>query len=823
MRSIRSILTLGFAGLTLLQGLLGQKLPVGASNSIRQRTYDITHFKAVLDFNLKAASLTGVASVTAQMLTPSTKLELDAYNLDVSAITIAENTALTFTNNNRQLVLELPKEYLPGESFTVNIAYAASPKAGMMFQSDWADTNKIYVHTYGEGGMHANWLPIYNAENDKFTTELIVTVPAPNVVIANGALIDKAENGGTNTFHYRQDKVHSDYLLAVYIGEFESGSLEPAFGEIPINYWVPAGRLDEGAYAFRNTTRMVEHFSQLLGYRYPWVKYDQIAIPDYAVGAMEHTGVTGHNISVLRKSANSAPVDFGDPTFTEYSTDWSAEATISHELAHHWFGDNLTCAALGYIWLNESFASYMMMLWNEELLGPEQLDYDVLLAKRHYVEYVNTKHIIRPLEYHYFDSPSDIYNEEHTYLKGGVVLHMLRDAIGDEAFFGSLQHYLKKHEFGNVVSADLQKALEEYSNLELDWFFDQWVAGGGHPQYEVSYSYHKQAGLIDLEVSQIQPLVEGQGLFQLAVNITLVAAGERWTEQLTVGQANEHFIIKCPAVPELVSFDGAGALVAEVFFSKPASELAYQAAHDELAGRFRAINSLARAYPRADETYSTFSNILGAGAFWADQAEVASLAAKLDEKWGLKLIKSALKNTDYRVRKGAVLALGELGTPAADKLLKQVVQKESHPDVIATAVNKSAIAVRLANLDHSVWYNEIALGALEGLTGIESPGTLDKVVAMTGRQYNMAVRGAALIAWAESAPDDVELHALIESLAKGGPYPLQKAAITMGGDLGITGLVPFLKALAGQKIDPNLTQLANAALASIERITTGQK
>ncbi len=756
MRYIELMLMPGFMLLMLLQALNGQKLPEGAGNSIRQRTYDIVHFKADLEFDLHAGSLAGEVEVTAKLLTPAASITLDAYYLDVSSVSIGEDrTPLSFDSNTHQLLIELPRAYQPDELFTVAVAYTASPKAGMMFQSDWADTSRIYVHTYGEGGMHANWLPIYNDINDKFTSEMIITVPAPNVVISNGSLVEEYETGTSRTYHYRQEKVHSNYLIALYIGEFEKGSLESAFGEIAINYWVPAGRLEEGAYAFRNTTRMVEHFSNLLGYRYPWVKYDQIAVPDYAVGAMEHTGVTGHRSSVLRKPGENAPLDFGGPEFTEYSTDWSAEATISHELAHHWFGDNLTCASLGYIWLNESFASYMMMLWDEESLGPEQLDYDVLLAKRHYTEYVSTEHIIRPLEYHYYDAPSDIYNEEHTYLKGGAVLHMLRNAMGDAAFFGGLQHYLQEYEFDNVVSADLQKALEESSQLDLDWFFDEWVTGGGHPQFEVTYSYHQQAGLIELIVTQVQPQVEGQGLFQLPVDITISAGGKRWTEKIRVSQADEHFMLKSATKPDMVSFDGDGALVAEVFFDKTASEWAYQAANDALAGRFRAINSLATDYPKAPETNRTFSHILGTNAYWADQAEVASLLAHLDEKNGLKLIKRALKNTDYRVRKGAVLALGQLTAPAARKLLARVVKSESHPDVLATAINHSANSVRLDHLNSKAWYNEIAIGALERLNGLENAAGLAQVAAMATGPYNVHVRLAALGAWVEAAPDSV--------------------------------------------------------------------
>ncbi|MCI0597317.1 MAG: hypothetical protein L0Z48_12370, partial [candidate division Zixibacteria bacterium] len=346
---------------------------------------------------------------------------------------------------------------------------------------------------------------------------------------------------GSRRFHWKQELPHSDYLISIYAGEFDKGELPPAFGEIPLAYWVPKGRANEGAYAFRNTTAMVEFFSRRFNYRYPWEKYDQVAIPDYAIGAMEHTSVTGHRACVLRDA--SAPDNFGPPDFERYHDVWSAEGTISHELAHHWFGDNTTCRNLSYIWLNESFATYLQMLWDEESLGRETLLLDRQEAFDRYLRYVNSQHLIRPLEYHYFDAVDEIYNTEHTYFKGAIILHLLREILGDETFFGACSYFLRKHEFSNVTSADFKISIEEAAGRNLDWFFDDWIYGGGHPVLEVSYRYLKSPGLIDLSVKQVQPIIEGQGLFTLPVEITIVDGGGVRQETVWIEAAEEKFLI----------------------------------------------------------------------------------------------------------------------------------------------------------------------------------------------------------------------------------------------------------------------------------------
>ena len=424
-----------FCYLSLLSStLLAQRLPEGAYHGNRARSYDLIHYKADLSFDFEKQMVFGMATIRLSPLREIQSFALDAIRLHVKSVKEAgKNSALAFETNNHALRIELPQARTPRDTFAVIVDYDCTPEAGMYFVRDPKDQKQYFLHTYGEDGLLANWLPIYNDVNDKFSTEMLVTVPEPYTVVSNGVLVEKKKQpDGRTTFHWLQKLPHSNYLISIYAGDFEKGELRPAFGQIPMAYWVPRGRLAEGAYAFRNTTRMVEFFSKRFNYTYAWDKYDQIVIPDYAIGAMEHTGITGHQASVLRDE--KAPLD-SSPALEHYADPWSAEAIISHELAHHWFGDLLTCRNLSYIWLNESFASYLMMLWDEESLGKDQLLFDVQLAKDRYFEYVRTAHVIRPLEYHYFDDANTIYNTEHTYFKGAVVLHTLRKILGDEAFF----------------------------------------------------------------------------------------------------------------------------------------------------------------------------------------------------------------------------------------------------------------------------------------------------------------------------------------------------------------------------------------------------
>ncbi len=808
----------------LLSTTHAQRLPEGKLNTVRERTYDILHYKVNLSFEIPKGKVFGDATITLAPLRRVDSISLDAFALAVSSVRDARKDAgLSFRSRPRTLVIKLPTARSAGDTLMLSIQYQATPRAGMYFRTDPENPTQYCVDTYGEGGLHANWLPIYNDVNDKFSSEFFINVPAPYVALANGKLVETImQPEGFTIYHWLQRIPHSNYLMALNIGAYEEGQLAPAFGTIPLSFWVPRGRLKEGAFAFRNTKKMVEFFSQRFNYRYPWDKYDQVAVADYSIGAMEHTSITGLRACVLRDS--TAPEDFGPPTFAEYSTPWSAEATISHELAHHWFGNNLTCNSLAEIWLNESFASYCMMLWDEESIGRNQLLFDVELAKKHYFDYVKKERTIRPMEYHHFDNPDVIYNEEHTYFKGAAILHTLRSVLGDEKFFKAMNLYLRKHEFKTVVTNDLNVAIQEATGEKLDWFFKQWITGGGHPYFEVSYNYIASSKVIDLSVKQIQPIVEGQGLFTLPVSITIATSGRAWSEKISVKKESEHFVLKCDAKPLMVSFDGAGDLVAEIDFEKEADELVYQSTHDGLAGRLRAMRQLAKNFPTKQITLETLSSIIAKPQFWADAAEAAQLLGELRTDAALKATRQALMSSDYRARKGAVLGLARFGFQAAD-VLREVIVQDKHADVVATAIvalakvdEKLDVQFIRQQLSRKSWYDEIVIACIQALGDMNDPAGVPLLRQYATGNYHQHVREAAIVAWSNCAAEDKELHQVLIRYAGRSTLRVQQKAIDLLGDLYIGDGIPVLEEIVRLDFDANLREQAKSALEKIRRI-----
>lgn len=805
---------------------LAQRLPEGEFQRTRERVIDILHYRADLEVNLAEKTLSGAAEVLFHPLWKTGAISLDAIRLEIKSVQLKRESGsvdLLFRPGTNSLQITLDRVYSPRDTLALLIRYAAAPNAGMYFQNDPDRPEQMFVYTYGEGGLHANWLPIYNDVNDKFSSEMRVTAPLPYTVISNGTLLGvKAAGEGQRAFHYKQSLPHSNYLIALYIGEFEKGELPPAFGSIPLAYWVPKGRLVEGAYAFRNTTRMVEFFSNRFDYRYPWEKYDQIAVPDYAIGAMEHTTVTGHRASVLRDA--SAPQDFGGPELDRYYNVWTAEGTIAHELAHHWFGDNTTCKNLSYIWLNESFATYLQFLWDEESPGRETLLLDCREALDRYLGYVEKERLIRPLEYHYFEKTSDIYNEEHTYLKGALVLHTLRYLLGDDAFFKACSYFLHRYEFSNVDSRDFAAAIEAVTGRNLDWFFEDWVYGAGHPVFDVSYSYLPARQLLALRVKQVQPFVEGQNLFTLPVEVAIVTPAKSERRTFWVDEAEEEFLIACEQKPLLVSFDGAGNLVAEIRFEKSIDELAYQIEHDEFPGRIWALREAARRYPGHPRTLAALSGVLSGSAFWGLKAEAALLLGQIRTSEAEKVMAKALQQPDYRVRKAAALGLAQFPPRFAAPLLKNLVEKDPHSDVAAAALkalakNSPANAAPLIRkqLNRPAWYREITIAALEGFGEIGEPALAAEIRPYVGENYHQHIRIAALNAWKSCAPADSLLHAALIDFAANASYGVKMEAIKLLGQLRVRGAEAVLKQIHEESGDVNFRVEAKKALQALER------
>jgi len=812
----------------------GHHLPEGPEQPVRERKVEIQRLSGDFLIDMEEQEISGFVTVELRPLRADLRsFSFDAAELDIDRVELLrwppsaeEATTLQHSIEGRQLLIDLPRAAQPDDTLTVRIIYSCGPQSGLYFFQP-SVKGQAQAWNYGEGGIHYGWLPLYNDTNDRFAVDFRITVADPFVALSNGILDEVVENAdGSRTYHWVQDEEIPNYLLALDVGHFVEVPLENArLGSVsvPLSVWTEPGNEEAAAFAFRNTPRMVEFFSQRFGYPYPWPKYDQVLLREFD-WAMETATMVGFGETEGRHADD--PEDSLSLDFAHASAIWLYEDTIAHELAHHWFGNLVTCRSLGSVWLNESFASFAHTLWTEQARGEDDLTYQRWRYRDAYLDYVRRTGEVRPLEFLRFSAPGEIYQEETTYLKGSLVLHMLNHFVGDEMFFGSLASYLETYAFSQVETVDFQRTLERETGRNLSWFFDDWiVGGGGHPALQVSYLWVPERQEIDLTVQQVQADLPFENLFLLPVDIEILSAEGARTHTVELDDWITRISLPAKSRPRSVVFDKGNWLVAEIEIARPLDEVLFQLEHGDLASRLQAARHIATGFPRRPEAIDALAGLLAdPQVHWGLRQEVALDLGIIGGAAATEALGVALADEDRRLRRAAVIALGNVGSEAAVELLRTVVQTDNSEEVVGVA------AVALGRMHapgagaflqdqlprESPWGNVITIGALLGLAELEDPSFVPVFRPYTGAQHSIQTRLAALEGWLRAAPEDPALAQRLREMAYDSSLTVRGDAIEKLGQLHRGEDVGFLENLAVSDPDPNLAGAASEAVDLIQ-------
>jgi aminopeptidase N len=816
------------------QVLPGHRLPEGPERAVRERTFHIERYRADLRFDMEREEIAGTAAVTFSSLrSPLSELSLDAAGLAVTKVE-RDGRAAPFRIDAaaRRLNVTLDPPVSMGAQAAVSIDYSCRPAAGMYFFPA-GNGRAAQAWNYGEGGLHAGWLPIYADTNDRFSVEWRITVPKSFSAVANGRLAETRENAdGTRTFHWVQEKPIPNYLMTVDVGEFARVPLPDAkvgSTTIPLAAWTAPGTEAAAKFSFGNTGEMIEFFSRRMGYPYPWDKYDSVALREFAVGAMETTTATGFGESHLHREGD--PPD-SSPDYEQPYPVWTYEDTISHELAHHWFGDLVTCRSLGSIWLNESFASYWHTVWHGQAHGEDDLTYQRWRYLNDYLGYVRETGTVRPMEFFRWKEPGQMYQSQLTYIKGALVLHMLRRFVGDDAFDRALAWYLKTHEFSNVDSADLREAIERAAGRNVGWFFQDWVQkGGGHPRFEVSYRWVPERRQIDLTVRQIQADLPFENDFRLPVDVEIADASGAKTHRVELSGWETRVALPAASRPRRVTFDKGGWLVCEVKYARPVGEALEELSGGDLAARLRAARQLAEDFPRDPRSAAALARTLSdASLHWGLRQEAAIDLGTIGGETAAGALLTALGDPDRRVRRAAAVALGSAGVSAAAPALRKSIAGDSAEDVAAAAAislgklrapgAREFLAKQLSR--DSRYWDSIRVGALAGLARLEDPSLSATFEAYAGAAYNQDVRLAALDGWIAAAPDDPRLAERLRALTADRNRQIREAAIERLAALHHADDRPLFEKLAADP-DETVAEYGRAALEELDAFASSRK
>lgn len=428
-----------------------------------QNQFDVLNNKIELSFDIPERIVFGNVTMTARNDSDTlNKIYINFLdNMKVNHIKLNDNNSY-FERKDDYIIISSRGLVNKNDEFKVEINYQGTPEnAGFdAFAFKYINDN-ICIYNLSEPTYAPNWWPCKDLPTDKFTLDMLLTVPPELTGVSNGRLVtDTLLNKTNRLFHWSSDYPITTYLVSIAISKYDYWeekyvSLDGSV-TMPVVYYSFPEYTEAAKKDWLNTVEMLKFYSNTFG-EYPFIndKYG-MAMFGWVGGAMEHQTVSSMGYTLTT----------GDRRF---------EDVVAHELAHQWFGDAVSPATWKDIWLNEGFATYSEALWQEHLNGKQGLF--GYMRKADYGSFAGTL----------YDPEGFIFGAT-TYEKGGWVLHMLRNEVGDSTFFSILRTYYEEYKYMSVTTEQFKQVCERVSGRNLNYFFDQWVyKGTSRPVFEYSW------------------------------------------------------------------------------------------------------------------------------------------------------------------------------------------------------------------------------------------------------------------------------------------------------------------------------------------------
>jgi aminopeptidase N len=465
--------------LILLLLTRSQHLP--AQQKLSPAFTDVTYYKIELQLDTLHREASGRVTIRLNLQnrqSPWIRLDLTD-SAKVFAISI-NGRAATYQHRNGKLDISLDAQNQKLKALSIVCRYSVPFLENGLHLVRWQD--KATICTYGVPYSAKEWWPCKDLPSDKAdSADIFIRVPRPLIVASNGRLIDvtsvpsEGGNGTEDQFHWKV--IHPIYpdVISLAVANYSQFNIQDK--DVTFNFYVFTQDLENAKTDFPVLTEMLRSHEHYFGV-YPFKN--------------EKYGVAEFTLKSYREHQTIPSLGFNFMTGKH-----SADRVLAHELAHQWFGNSLTVKNWQQIWLNESFCNYAYALWMEYSTG-----------KQGYQDAMNKYD--RPD----FSGPvllSDSTNVDTmftptTFCKGAWVLHMLRNVMGDDAFFKALTEYASIYRYKNVETADFQAVCERDYKQSLKWFFDEWLLGVGRPVYSYKYKSvsDKDKWRLTLSIEQLQ-------------------------------------------------------------------------------------------------------------------------------------------------------------------------------------------------------------------------------------------------------------------------------------------------------------------------------
>ncbi|MET9061278.1 M1 family metallopeptidase [Streptomyces antibioticus] len=410
--------------------------------------YRVHRYELTLDYRPGPNRLSGTARINAIAgRAPLTEFQLNLADFRIGRVRVDGRQA-TYTHRGGKLRMRPAKPLRAGAAFTVEIHWSGNPKP---VSSPWGGlgweelTDGALVASQPTGAP--SWFPCNDRPADKATYLISITTPSAYSVVAGGRLLTRTTKASTTTWVYEQAAPTSSYLVGLSIGKYQTVLLgDPGLGGVPMHGHIPAHLLPQFSRDFARQPAMMDLFQRLFG-PYPFDEYAVVVADEEFDVPVEAQGLSLFGVNHVDGARGS-------------------ERLVAHELAHQWFGNSVSIADWRHIWLNEGFAKYAEWLWSERSGGRTAQQ---LAAAAHRLLSG------QPQDLRLADPGRKSMFDDRLYERGGLTLHALRCAMGDEPFFRMLRAWAGLHRGGAVSTATFRSHVARHADDPLDALLTAWL------------------------------------------------------------------------------------------------------------------------------------------------------------------------------------------------------------------------------------------------------------------------------------------------------------------------------------------------------------
>lgn len=782
------------------------ELPGSKAQYAPSLTFTINHMKLTIVPDFDNHAITGSLTLKITALQDTNCIDLDAAELQIKSVSTAIHN-LEFRMLEDKLKIKLGKMLKEEETIELVISYSSRPRKGFYFITpDKHYPNKqAEAWTQGETTEAKYWFPCLDHPQVKFSSEISVMVPIGYTAISNGKLLKVEQKNKMQVYHWSELNPHPAYLASIVIGKY----VEINDGENNnLYYYVPQDRKQDAGRSFDHTSGMIKFFEGYLGTKYPYAKYSQVTVQDFVYGGMENSSCTTLTLDTLHDK--KAHLDF------------TSDHLVSHELAHQWFGDLVTCRDWQHIWLNEGFATYCEALYWESSRGKDEFQYYVMQTADDYFEEAGSRYI-RPIVTKVYKHPDDLF-DRHTYEKGGCVLHMLRHYVGDKYFKRSLKTYLQRFANSTAETDDLRKIFELETGKSLQQFFDQWIFKEGHPNLRVEFSF--QDNVAKLKIEQMQ---EGEPFeFPIDIKLAFEKAEKIYTFDIT--EKENTFQLPVDKEVEWFSVDPEFKILKTISIKAPKEMLIRQLKNGStVIERIEAARALK--CNSSDSTVEALKTTILQDRFWGVAAEAAKTLGSIKINYAYEVLKDCTSVSNPKARRAVVKALGEFRKEEAIELLKPVLQGDESYFVESEAAiaigktkSKEAIAILKKSAETTSFQNIVAQGAISGLKEFAGDKEIAEFILEKSKYGNHhRVREAATFALGKFVDGNPAVFDYLKSLLNDKWFRVRINACRAFADAESTKAISDLAWVAENDPDHRVRRVAEECINMIKDATKKPK